>query len=191
MPNLVVNGSFETPAVNNQNNWGYYPLAQLSPWKTDAPVFEVWRDPMIHTTNSSIPCNSANGKQNLEILSKSASATIQLAHANVWQIVKTKPGLPYSFHFMHAPRIHQKSVLTVSLNGITVGVFNEDGTIPGLTHFKWVKYTVNFIAAKPTTKLNFNDRRIPAGAAGTHIDDVWLEPFKPKKPFFPWSLPRY
>src|SRR5271170_2369481 len=187
---LIVNGSFETPVVNNANNWGYIPRAQLLPWRTDAPVFELWRDPVIHTTNTSIHCNSAAGKQNVEILSKSAT-TAQLVQANVWQTVKTTPGKAYAFGFAHSPRIHQHSWLTVSINGITVGVFNEDGTVAGFKNFTWAKYIVKFIAAKTMTKFNFNDRRIPAGGAGTHIDAVNLAITKLPKRFFGWSLPTY
>src|SRR5580700_867156 len=131
--NLIKNGCFETPNVTippyvnpNHPNWNeYLPLAAVAPWETSAPSFELWHNPTV--VNNRPPCYSAPPcKQNCEILSHGAGSN-PLLQASVWQTVKTRVGYAYAFSFQHTPRPGYQSKLTVSINGITVGVFNENG----------------------------------------------------------------
>jgi len=196
--NLIKNGCFQTPNItvppyrnNNHPNWNeFIPKPAVAPWTTSAPTFELWHDPTV--VNNRPPCYSAPPcKQNCEILSRSATMA-PLLQADVWQTVNTKVGYAYTFSFCHTPRPGYKSILTVSINGITVGVFNENGKTPAFKTFKWQKYVVTFIAAMTSTKFNFHDQAVnlPTGGAGAHIDNVALVLKSNTKPLS-WSLPTY
>ena len=162
--NLVVNGSFEWP-VGPFSGKGLPPnilnAAYLEPWKTMANTFEIWRDGTVMTNVYDF--KSADGSQNLEILSTTNVQT-------VWQTVPTVPGVKYSFSFYHTPRPRVISHLTVSVNNMVVGSFDEEGMM--LTNFLWQKFTTNFVADSTQTTLSFADEA--ADPRGTHIDGVVL-----------------
>ena len=159
--NLVVNGSFETPLVpDDQFSW--IPSTDMAPWQTTAPDFEIFADHHWGTT-------SFDGRQNLEFLSSVNDATVS-------QVVPTVAGKEYTFSFYHTPRPDCYSTLTISVNSNIVGTFDEDGT--GLTNFNWQKFTMNLTAAGDSTTLSFHD--VSLYASGTHIDAVVLEPVVPE-----------
>ena len=164
--NLVVNGSFEWPEGPFSGK-GLPPnilnSAYLEPWKTTAANFEIWRDGTVMTNLYDF--KSADGLQNLEILSTTNVAT-------VWQTVSTVPGAKYSFSFYHTPRPRVMSRLTVSINDTVIETFDEDGM--NLTSFRWQKFTTNFVTTATQTTLSFADEA--ADERGTHIDGVVLTP---------------
>lgn len=164
--NLVVNGSFETPAVTNANHWAFFDPTNLWPWQTTATNFEIWTNGFVDDTTGVGPCYSADGGQNLEILSTTNEAT-------VWQTVTTQPGQTYIFAFFYTPRPGFDSVLTVSVDSNVVGTFTENGV--GLTNFIWQLFITNLVAASDSTTLSFADLSVKSGERGTHIDGVVLE----------------
>jgi hypothetical protein len=163
--NLVVNGGFESPAVTNKTNVAYPDPATMFPWQTTATNFEIWTNGWTNG-NGIGPLFSADGGQNLEILSTTNQAT-------VWQNVPTIPGVDYVLSFFHTPRPGQRSILTVSANSNTVAIFDENGL--GLTNFAWQQFTTDFTATSNLTTVSFNDLSLNFGGAGTHIDGVVLE----------------
>ena len=164
--NLVVNGSFETPAVTNKTNVAYPDAATMYPWQTTGTNFEIWTNGW--TNGHGIgPLYSADGGQNLEILSTTNEAT-------VWQTVPTVPETTYVLSFFHTPRPGMESVLTVSVNSNIVAIFYEGGK--GMTNFDWQQCAAAFVATNSATTLAFSDLSLDYGASGTHIDGVTLEP---------------
>jgi hypothetical protein len=168
--NLVVNGRFESPAIASFADgqlWANVPAAEMKPWETDAPFFEVWSNgyapPNDAVTAYFAPCNSADGAQNLEIISAPGYRSA------VWQAVPTVPGTRYTLIFQHTPRPGAHSTLTVSVDDGVVGNFDEDGTV--LTNFQWAKFTTNFVASNSLTTLRFSDETSTQGQ-GTHLDAV-------------------
>jgi hypothetical protein len=164
--NLVVNGSFESPPDTNGTRVAYFDAAEMFPWQTTAPIFEVWTNGWTNEKTGVGPVYSADGGQNLEILSTTNQAT-------VWQTVPTVPGTSYVFSFFHTPRPGASSILTVSVDSNIVAIFYESGV--GLTNFTWQQFATNIVAAGNFTTLSFSDLSLNYGAAGTHIDGVVLE----------------
>jgi hypothetical protein len=166
--NLVVNGSFATPAVTNASKVEYFDPTNLWPWQTTANNFEIW-------TNGRIPGGigtqySADGEsQNLEILSHYPT------NAAVWQTVPTVPGQFYLFSFYYTPRPRPAppDLFTVSVNSNTVFSVVDDGT--ALTNFNWQLFSTNFAATSNLTTLSFSDLSLSNEPEGTHIDGVVLE----------------
>ena len=180
-PNLVINGSFETPTETQHpnsapppGNWGYE--KKVPGWQTNDPDkdFEIWRDATALPNHP--PCYSIAGKQNLEILAHTPTGS----STTVWQMVKTRQGAAYRFSFAYTPRPGHRSSLTVAINGAKLCTFDVDGTT--VPTFNWMRWSVDFIAARSATKLSFTDARHPNGGAGTHIDDVQLRQLTPKPP---------
>ena len=152
--NLIVNGSFETPVSKEWNT--ILSTNSLWPWQTTADSFEVW------TNIDLFP--SADGTQNLEILSTTSKAT-------VWQTISTTPGADYAFSFFHTARNGVDSLLTVAINSTTVATFFENGA--DLTRADWQRFRTNFTAVDGSTTISFSDEASYNG--GTHIDGVAVE----------------
>lgn len=153
--NLVVNGSFETPALATGTHY-HVGLGSLGPWQTTESQFEIWANPS--------PGESAiDGTQHLEILDSAATSS-------VFQAIPTTSGQSYTFSFFHSPRPGFNNVLTVSVASSVVGTFNEQGSV--LSAFDWQEFTTSFTASSSTTTVTFTDSAITAPANGTHIDNV-------------------
>ena len=153
--NLVVNGSFETPALATGTHY-HVGLGSLGPWQTTEPQFEIWANPS--PTESAI-----DGTQHLEILDSAATSS-------VFQAVPTAPGQSYMFSFFHSPRPGFDNLLTVSIASSVVGTFNEKGSV--LSAFDWQEFTTGFTATSSTTTFMFTDTAITLAGNGTHIDNV-------------------
>ncbi len=163
--NLVVNGSFEMPPVTNATKVAF--PTSLSPWQTTSPTFEIWTNGWNNPSAGIGSQLSADGHQNLEILSEGTNVT-------VWQTVPTIVGELYVFSFYYSPRPKSASDLfTVSINSNSVFSAVEDGS--GLASFDWHQFTTSFVAQNNFTTLIFSDQSLTDGGSGTHIDGVVLE----------------
>lgn len=161
--NLVANGSFEIPVLGPAEPRAI-PAGQMIPWQTTEGTFELWSDGF--ASGPSGPTYAADGRQNLEILSQTNSATVS-------QSISTEPGKDYVFSFFHTPRPGVDSVLTVRIDGQTVASFDEIGV--GLTNFHWLRFRTNFTASGTSTTISFSDRAESA-TSGTHLDGVSVKP---------------
>ena len=161
--NLIVNGSFEIPVLGPAEPRAI-PASQMAPWQTTESSFELWSDGF--ASGPSGLTYAADGRQNLEILSQSNSATIS-------QAIATEPNKDYFFSFFHTPRPGVDSVLTVRIGSQVVGVLNESGV--GLTNFHWQRFRTNFTASGTSTIISFSDQAESA-TSGTHIDGVSVKP---------------
>lgn len=157
--NLVVNGSFETPVLGPAEPRAI-PANEMTPWQTTDSIFELWSDGF--ASGPSGPTYSADGRQNLEILGQTNSATVS-------QSIPTEQGKTYIFSFYHTPRPGVDSTLTVRVDSQVVGTFNEIGV--GLTNFHWLRFRTNFSASGNSATISFSDSAESA-TAGTHLDGV-------------------
>jgi len=166
--NLVVNGSFASPAVTNAIKWQFFPATNLWPWQTKETVFELWTNGIVDKID--IVTNAAYSApgcfQNLEIQANAGTNT-------VWQTVPTIAGESYYFSFYHTPRAYFTSQLTVSVNSNVVASILENGSV--LTNFAWNLFLTNFVANSNLTTLSFKDVNSAKPSNGTHIDGVVLE----------------
>jgi hypothetical protein len=163
--NLVADGSFETPYVTNATKVDY--PTNMSLWRTTTTNFEVWTNGWKNPASGLGPLDSADGHQNLELLSEGTNVT-------VWQTVPTVPGERYSFSFHYSPRPNSSSDrFSVTVNSNLVLSVLEDGD--GLSNFDWQQFTTNFIANSNLTTLAFTDLSLTGGGSGTHIDGVVLQ----------------
>ena len=164
--NLVVDGSFETPYVTNATKDMF--TTNMPPWQTTATNFEIWTNGWENGAAGVGPCFSADGTQNLEIISSGVT------NATVWQTMPTVAGERYFLRFYYSPRPKSASDLfAVSINSNQIFSAVEDGD--GLTNFNWQMITTNFVAVSNMTTLAFSDASLDNGGAGTHIDGVLLE----------------
>ncbi|MBU6409400.1 MAG: DUF642 domain-containing protein [Verrucomicrobia bacterium] len=164
--NLLVNGSFETPYVTTPTKVGY-PTA-LWPWQTTATNFEIWTNGWYNPHTGVGPLFSADGGQNLEIISSGCT------NATVWQTAPTVAGERYAFSFYFTPRpTVPPDSFVVSINSNIVLSVVDDGT--ALTNFDWQRFTTDFVADGNLTALSFSDTSLGNAGAGTHIDGVVLE----------------
>ena len=164
--NLINDGSFETPYVTNATKVDY--PTNMGLWQTTATNFEIWTNGWENSAAGVGPCYSADGAQNLEIISAGVTNAI------VWQTVPTVGGERYCFRFYCSPRSKSSSDLfVVSVNSNDILSRVEDGA--GLTNFSWRLFTTNFVAISNLTTLAFSDLSLSNGGSGTHIDGVFLE----------------
>lgn len=163
--NLVINGSFETPIITRAASYATFAATNVWPWQTGESVFEFWNNGYGPSGGLPNPTESAEGVQNIELLSSANSNS-------VWQTVSTVPGEAYSFGFFHTPRPGFNNNLTVYLNTKVVGTFSENGT--SLSNFVWRSFTSNITATSNLTTLRFSDQQVGAGNEGAHLDGVSL-----------------
>jgi hypothetical protein len=147
--NLIINGSFEMPALTSGANH-VVPAGELAPWQTSESAFLIWASELPNEL-------AADGRQHAEVVS-------------IWQTVPTMPGEDYRISFAHSPRPGVASTLRLSIDGRDVRTFGENGS--ALTAFQWRRYGTNFTATSDATTVRFDGTGIPGNA---HIDDVRLE----------------
>jgi len=160
--NLVVNGGFETPALNN-GAYAIYGDDTLTSWGIEAgPGLEIQRN---------AAGASQEGLQHAELDSTGTSI--------IYQTLTTVAGQKYRFSFWHSPRpnvpagdntigyeVIVTSGPTTLLTG-SVGLADAGGA-----NTNWKKYTYEFTATDTSTKIIFKDLGIANNTYGGYIDDV-------------------
>jgi hypothetical protein len=154
--NLVVNGSFEEPAVTDT-----YQVFESIPGWTQFVGFSGIE------LQKNAAGKSFDGDQLLELDS--------FTPTGISQDVPTQPGRNYELSFAFSPRPGtgiEDNILRVTWNGIEVVTLSESGA--GLVDTKWVvhKFTVTG-GAGSATKLTFEDKGA-SSSFGTYIDAVSL-----------------
>lgn len=158
--NLVINGSFEEPALAN-GQWRVYPH--------DGPI---------------VGWNVAWG-QGYEIQHNAAGTAFhgnQLAEldthydnpsSGIFQEISTTPGVFYLLRFAFSPRPHTPLAdnrLEVMWNGSILDTLSADGS--SLSDTLWSTHSYQVLGgAGATTRLQFADRGTP-NTLGTYLDDV-------------------
>ena len=148
---IVVNGSFELPALSN-GSWSLF---------TTIPGWSLASGPYIEVQNH-VAGNPFDGNQFVELDSTAESA--------IFQDLPTLAGVQYylSFAFSPRPGVPVNS-MGVSWNGSSVTTINADGT--GLLDTSWTVYNFTVTASSTTTRLQFSGLG-PSDGLGEYIDAV-------------------
>ena len=161
--NLVLNGSFESPAVTGVDNFGWF--ASVPGWTGansvgGAASVELWR-------GSYGGMAALDGQQHLEINAAIANETVSQL------VTGLQVGCPATLCFAYAGRPgYANSIFGVELSGATtlaVG-FNP----PSYTLAGWQLYSTTFIPQSSSLLIKFTGASTPGVAGGAHLDNVRL-----------------
>ncbi|MGE5422367.1 MAG: PKD domain-containing protein [Ignavibacteriales bacterium] len=154
--NLVVNGSFEDPAIQD---CALLTDSEVTGWKlAKGTVIEV-------QNNANGPAKS--GSQYVELDSKESSA--------ITQTIPTTLGSTYMLTFSFSPRPGYdgtENLLDVRWGDELVAYLRTNGA--GLTTTKWYTYRYALTATSTSTVLTFEDKGI-SDSYGTLVDNVMVE----------------
>ena len=151
--NLVVNGSFELPALGNGAVW---PNAPVEGWTSSNGTYERW-------TGGYLGFPARDGISHVE-LEVNGPTTL-------WQVIPTSPGFNYKLSFSAAHR----SPVTTKFSQIDVYVDDVFvfSTGPISEVYKWFDYTSQFTASSSASKLEFRSAGSPdLGGFGNQLDNV-------------------
>ena len=152
--NIVVNNSFELPALSNPS-WS--PFSTIPGWSlASGPAIEV---------QNHVAGNPFDGNQFVELDSTAESA--------IFQELPTIAGVQYYLSFAFSPRpgvaVNSMGVLW---GGSPVTTVNATGT--GLLDTSWTVYTFTVLATQTTTRLQFSGLG-PSDTLGEYVDAVSVE----------------
>lgn len=154
--NIVINGSFEDPAIQYS---ALLPDSEVTGWKlAKGTVIEVQ--------------NSANGP------AKSGSQYVELDSSEssaITQTIPTTPGSTYMLSFSFSPRPGYdgtENLLDVRWGDELVAYLRTNGA--GLTTTKWYTYRYALTASSDSTVLTFEDKGI-SDSYGTLVDNIIVE----------------
>jgi hypothetical protein len=152
--NIVVNGSFELPALSNPS-WSLF---------DSIPGWSLASGPYIEVQNH-VAGNPYDGNQFVELDSTAESA--------IFQDLPTLTGVQYylSFAFSPRPGVPVNS-MGVSWNGSSVTTVSATGT--GLLDTSWTVYNFTLTASSTTTRLQFSGLG-PSDSLGEYVDAVSVE----------------
>lgn len=157
--NLLVNGSFEMPAVPN-NSADFY--NSIPGWTVTGPA-----ESQIEIQNN-IAGSPFDGVQQVELDSH--------WNSGIRQIVATVPGTPYLLSFAYSPRPGQSSEtngIEVYFNGVLEKTITADGT--KLSDTQYTRYMIDLIPTTDNSVVEF--RAIGTNDSyGGYLDDVILVP---------------
>jgi hypothetical protein len=148
--NLVVNGSFEEPAIDFLD----YP-ASIPGWKfQEGSSLEL---------QHGIGGKPYEGEQLAEMDGNAVSG--------IYQDIPTKPGNTYKLTFAFTPRPNvADNKLNVNWGKTSVAKLDKSGE--GLSEPKWQLYTYEVPALCSTTRLSFDDLNETSDGLGSYIDAV-------------------
>lgn len=148
--NLLVNGSFEKPAV------------QLLGYPESIPGWQLGAGPAVEFQQG-IAGNPYDGGQLVELDGLEVSS--------IYQNIPTKTGTNYKLTFAFSPRPDvADNKLNVSWGDTKVVQLNKSGE--GLTDTDWQVYTYILKATGNTTRLSFDDLDETSDGLGSYIDAV-------------------
>lgn len=142
--NIVVNGSFENPAIANGT---YIFTDDLFGWT-------IGGDKMVEVRNN-VAGAAYDGNNYVELDS-------DVGNMGIWQTLTTVIGQAYQISFAYAPRMNQPAStnpIAVTWNGVALPGSPFTGT-GGSSGNNWVVYTFNVVADSVASTLKF-------GAVGT------------------------
>jgi hypothetical protein len=164
--NIVVNGSFEDPALTNlsDDGLGIY-------WYTfvGANGFTGWTHPfMVGAVDRPGAWEASHGLQYINIESSRGFF--------IEQRVPTTPGATYLLSFDYAPDPFEtpgstESDIGVYFGGNLVGIASGDDSTVG--NLNWTNYSLQVTSTSSLTLLRFEDRG-SAGSTGGYLDNVSL-----------------
>lgn len=178
--NLVTNGGFEYPVVNNPpNGWDIYGngtpgLGWNVEWRSSfAGAPAVAKLELHGGVNGWL---SDEGSQHAELDTDWGYNEGEEASVIISQYIPTIPGQTYELSYAFSPRpgtYEEENILRVKIDG---GGAGTHGPIAGGANTLWTPYTVNFVATSSSTKISFEDAAYP-NSVGTFLDDVKVRCF--------------
>ena len=167
--NLVLNGSFEDPAVANAAKWDVY---------QSIPGWQLARGQMIEVQRNVRGWSAASGNQWVEldadIDGPGGGQNGEAASSAIFQDIATQPGDLYELRFAFSPRPGVvDNALEVKWDGKVIDVISGDGN--GRSDADW-RYNSYFVAPSgDLTRLEFGDLST-SDSLGTFLDDISLVP---------------
>ena len=152
--NIVVNGSFEDPALPN-GSWSLF---------TSIPGWSLASGPYIEVQNH-VAGDPYDGNQFVELDSTAESA--------IFQDLPTIAGAEYylSFAFSARPGV-PVNIMGVSWNGLPVTTLSADGS--ALADTNWNVYSFTVAATSSSTRLQFSGLG-PSDSLGEYVDAVSVQ----------------
>ena len=152
--NIVVNGSFEDPALPN-GSWSLF---------TTIPGWSLASGPYIEVQNH-VTGDPYDGNQFVELDSTAESA--------IFQDLSTVAGVQYylSFAFSARPGV-PVNIMGVSWDGSPVTTVSADGS--ALSNTSWTVYSFTVAATQSTTRLQFSGLG-PSDGLGEYLDAVSVQ----------------
>jgi hypothetical protein len=179
-PNLVTNGSFETPQVNNE--WGRNPATWFAGQTFDG--WTVTQDNVDLVRLGIAPFGAVSSYDGVQLVDLNGSPGVGGIRQN---ITIANPGI-YRLHFALSAGIgtdpYSPRIVRVRLNRGATDVFNSNFTWnpsdhpshDGLNQFLWDVYQVDFLVSTAGTyTLSFTSLTFGNNAYGPLIDDVRLQ----------------
>jgi hypothetical protein len=166
--NLVVNGSFEDPALNS--SWDVFP---------SIPGWTLSYGPAIEIQRQYSGWSAAHGSQWVELDADTIPSTGTNGSIGIYQDISTIPGTVYQLSFAFSPRpgYHPNDEaydgVRVLWGGNHVATITADGR--PLSQPNWVYYTYTLVASGTLTRLEFQDAGLYNNTYGAYIDDVRLQ----------------
>lgn len=178
--NLVANGSFETPAVDNDADWDIYQtetygLGWQAEWNgsfAGAPQFAN-----MEFQRGVNGWNAYDGQQYAELDADwggpSDPTSGEQASTKISQVISTVPGMTYEVSFAFAARPgtpDTENMMEAYINDISwFGTTTSSGE--GLDNPYWIPRSFTFTADDTQTKISFADTGTP-DSIGTFLDKV-------------------
>jgi hypothetical protein len=162
---IVLNGSFELPAVDNPENWDIF---------DSIPGWGLLRGPKIELQRGVNGWLPADGDQYIELDSDldgpGGGMHGEPASSAVFQDLVTSVGQEYELTFAFSPRPGvADNALEIKWDGTVVDTLSADGT--GLSNTDWQYYSYELTAAAELSRLEFGDLSV-SDSLGTFVDDV-------------------
>ena len=163
-PNLVVNGSFESPAV---------PLGTFGIF----PVIPGWNfGPTLNSLSTGIEIQNNVAGSPAVLPAGALPAGQQFAEldsdgsSNYFQSIPTIPGNTYRLEFLYSPRPNTPAAENVfrAIGGNQSVVL---GPLTSGTNTMWANYSFTFVASALSTEIRFEDLG-PSDGLGSYIDRV-------------------
>ncbi len=178
-PNLIQNGSFETPVVNNSYNRDIYPNGTVPGWSVawqlgsgngSTANIEIQRIYSAQDGNQYVELDSGFNHPNGTITNEAASTLLT-------QNFQTTPGKTYDVTFYLSARPgsnHNDTGVTFYLNGgVLDSSFNTSiGEYTSGTY--WITRHYKIVASGTTTTIGIGDSGIP-NSQGTFLDNVAVQ----------------
>ncbi len=185
---LLTNGSFETPVVNNPSDWNIFPsgtsgLGWIVDWFGGSTTFNSQTRPTI--ANAELQRNVSGwlpsaGSQYTELDSDwnghVGSLNGEPGAVALSEDITTIPGTMYHLSFDFSPRPatvasqNKLEVLWGGTLGTTVGP-----TAGNATQTTWTNHTLDFTATTTSTRVTFRDAGTPNDSLGTFVDNASLK----------------
>lgn len=161
--NLLVNGGFEDPNVNN-NSWAYFVSGDVPGW--DGSNIEIWEN-----FNGVV---ADEGEQFAELNSHPGTGNA----FTIFQNFATTLGEHYSVSFAYRARANNNEAFRVDIYDVGNQNFTniESWLINDHVTGTWNQFNASFVATSMQSRISFTTITPSTGTVGNFIDDVSVVP---------------